>query len=69
MRSWIRAIAMLLLAMTLLLTPSCVSTQLVEGDRLIRHPQFKAAAIAAPDWTKEALRTVDRLEYQLKAKQ
>jgi len=32
---------------------------------LLAHPQFNAAAQAAPDFTKQALRTITRLETEL----
>lgn len=32
---------------------------------LLAHPQFGAAAQAAPDFTKQALRTITRLETEL----
>jgi hypothetical protein len=33
--------------------------------RLADHPEFPAAAAAAPEFTREALKTVAELEYEL----
>lgn len=34
-------------------------------DRLLAHPQFRAAAVAAPAFTADALNTVAQLEHDL----
>ena len=33
--------------------------------RLTAHPQFPRAAMQAPDFTRDALRTIAELEYEL----
>ena len=54
--------------MLLLATCSgCLTTKLNNTERLIAHPQFKAAAIAAPDWTEDALKTIADLEREIEA--
>ena len=37
------------------------------GERLINHPEFEAAAQAAPTWVEEALNTIAELEAQLES--
>ena len=36
-----------------------------ETASLLKHPEFYAAAKAAPNFVKDALRTVTQLEYEL----
>ena len=55
---------LLLLAMC----SGCITTKLNNTDRLIKHPQFKSAVIAAPDWTREALETIADLEREIESK-
>ena len=38
------------------------------SERLIAHPGFRKAAIASPEFVKETLKTVNRLEYELERK-
>jgi hypothetical protein len=35
------------------------------GERLIAHPSFRKATIAAPDWVAEALDTIAELEAEI----
>lgn len=42
--------------------PLPITAQRTETDKLKLHPQFKAAAQAAPDFVKEAFHTINRLE-------
>jgi hypothetical protein len=39
-----------------------------ESQRLIGRPDFTPAAQAAPDWVRDALRTINRLEFELEGK-
>lgn len=39
--------------------------ELNNADRLLRHPQFSAAARVAPDFVSDALKTINRLEHEL----
>lgn len=47
------------------LLSGCTAVQLNNSDRLIAHPQFRDAARAAPVWTSEALKTINRLEAEI----
>ena len=58
---------MLLLMLLSATCSGCLTTKLNNTDRLIAHPQFKAAAIAAPDWTEDALKTIADLEREIEA--
>ena len=58
-------IKMLLLMLLLAMCSGCLTTKLNNTDRLIAHPQFKAAAIAAPQWTEDALKTLADLEREI----
>ena len=52
----------------MLLLSGCVSVSLNNSERLMQHPEFEAAAQAAPAFTTEALKTINRLEYELERK-
>ena len=39
--------------------------RLDNGKRLIEHPEFEAAAQAAPNWTQEALDIIAELESEI----
>jgi len=54
-----------MLLLTLLLMSGCVSVKLENSGRLMSHPEFPAAAQAAPEFTREALKTINSLEYEL----
>ena len=56
-----------MLLLMLLLT-GCVSVKLNNSERLMEHPEFEAAAQAAPAFTTEALKTINELEYELERK-
>ena len=60
-KSWI------LLTLLLTCTAGCLTPmqKLENVRRLAEHPEFPAAAEAAPEFTREALRTVAELEYEL----
>lgn len=62
------AIKMLPLMLLLLMSSSCVSPRLNNTQRLLEHPQFKSAAIAAPRFVEDALKTITRLEKEIEAK-
>ena len=58
-RSWIT------LTLLLLFT-GCQTTPEYNGvKRLTAHPQFPRAAFHAPDFTRDALKTIAELEYEL----
>ena len=54
-----------MLLLMLLLMSGCVSVTLENSARLMRHPEFPAAAQAAPEFTREALKTINGLEYEI----
>ena len=43
----------------------CRTVELNNVETLTKHPQFPQAAQAAPEFTRDALRTVADLEYQI----
>jgi|TARA_Y100000310_G_scaffold187085_1_gene187187 hypothetical protein len=54
-----------MLLLMLLLTSGCVSAKLENSKRLMMHPEFEHAATNAPEFTREALKTINRLEYEI----
>jgi hypothetical protein len=44
------------------------AVKLNNADRLIARPDFKQAAQAAPEFVRDALKTINQLEYQLERK-
>ncbi len=48
-----------------LLSTGCLSPRMDNGERLIAHPSFRKATIAAPDWVAEALDTIAELEAEI----
>ena len=57
-----------LLTLLLALMSGCVATKLNNSERLTKHPGFRKAALASPAFVEEALKTVNRLEYELERK-
>ena len=45
-----------------------MTIKLNESRRLMQHPQFTNAVIYAPEFTRDALKTINRLEYLYKTK-
>ena len=43
-------------------------TKLDNSARLVARPDFEAARQAAPEWCRDALKTINQLEFQLEAK-
>jgi len=62
---WLMTLSLMLL---LILTSGCVGVKMNNSERLIAHPGFRKAALASPAFVKEALQTVNRLEYELERK-
>jgi len=56
-----------LLLWLILLQAGCLSAKLENSQRLMDRPDFEAAAIAAPEWVKDALKTINELEEHLEA--
>lgn len=46
----------------------CTSVRLDNSARLIARPDFPAARAAAPEWCRDALKTINALEAQLETK-
>ena len=44
---------------------SCVSVRLNNAQRLIERPDFENARTAAPEWCRDALKTINNLEYEI----
>ena len=60
LRGWIVSVTAIAL-----LSSGCLTPRLDNGERLIAHPQFKKAAIAAPEWVADALDTIAQLELEI----
>ena len=58
---------MLLLMLLLAMCSGCLTPRLNNTERLINHPQFRSAVLAAPDWTRDALETIADLEREIEA--
>ena len=58
-------IARMISAMLLLTLVSCVSVELDNAQRLIARPDFEDAKTAAPEWCRDALKTINNLEYEI----
>jgi len=63
MMKWTR----LLILLSMLNFCGCV--KLENSRRLIARPDFAAAALAAPEWTRDALKTINQLEERIEAGQ
>lgn len=55
-------------AVMLLLSSGCLHPRLDRGEELINHPQFEAAANAAPQWVTDALNIIVELEAEVERK-
>lgn len=61
---WKKKIVLLMLL--LMAPPGCATHQrLNNSERLTQRADFNAAVTAAPEWCREALKTINRLEYEL----
>ncbi len=56
------------LTLLLILMSGCVATKLNNSERLTKHPGFRKAALASPAFVEEALKTINKLEYELERK-
>lgn len=52
-------------ALFVLLLSSCVTVKLDNAQRLIARPDFEQAKAAAPEWCRDALKTINNLEYEI----
>ena len=53
----------------LILSPGCLAMKLENAQRLMNREDFEPAAQAAPEWVRDALKTINQLEEQLEAGQ
>lgn len=62
-----RLFTVLCLLSSVLWLSACASTpvQLNHADRLLARPDFPAARAAAPEWCRDALKTINALEADL----
>ena len=51
----------------ILLQAGCLNAKLENSQRLMNRPDFGTAAIAAPEWVKDALKTINELEERIEA--
>jgi hypothetical protein len=47
------------------LTACVTPVRLANSQRLIQRPDFPAASQAAPEWCRDALKTINRLEAEI----
>ena len=59
-KGWIVSVSVIAL-----LSSGCLTPRLDNGKRLIAHPQFEKATIAAPEWVADALDTIAELEREI----
>ena len=59
------ALKTLLLILPLLTLCGCIAPRLENTDRLMKRPDFSAAASAAPRWVEDALKTITALEHEI----
>ena len=55
------------LLLLILLQAGCLNAKLENSQRLMNRPDFGTAAIAAPGWVKDALKTINELEERIEA--
>lgn len=55
----------MLLLMLVSTASGCLAPRLNNSQRLMARPDFPAAAQAAPEWCRDALKTINRLEHQI----
>ena len=54
-----------LMLLSVLLTASCQHAKVNGVEEVLKHPQFPAAAKAAPNFTTEVLKKLAEYEYEL----
>ena len=65
MTKWMRLLTLCWLASL----SGCVSVKLENSARLMARPDFEAATIAAPEWVRDALKTINELEQRVESGQ
>ena len=61
--AWLLSAAVMLLPLS-----GCLHPRLDRGEELLSHPQFEAAANAAPQWVTDALDIIVELEAEVERK-
>lgn len=51
--------------LSIMLLSACASVRLDNAQRLINRTDFEAARTAAPEWCRDALKTINALEYEI----
>ena len=64
---WTRRIK-LLIAVLILSCTGCITSKLENAQRLMNRPDFTEATLAAPEWVRDALLTINKLEHKLERK-
>lgn len=62
-----RIVPVLCLLSSVLWAGGCASVKLDNSARLIGRHDFPAARAAAPEWCRDALKTINRLESQIES--
>lgn len=55
----------ILLFCAALLLAGCAQIQLENSSRLMKRPDFEPAKTAAPEWCRDALKTINALEMEI----
>ena len=58
----------LLIAGWIVFCTGCIGNKLENAQRMMDRPDFEQATIAAPEWVRDALLTINRLEHKLERK-
>ena len=58
----------LLIAVSIVCFTGCLSVKLENAQRMMDRPDFEQATIAAPEWVRDALLTINKLEHKLERK-
>jgi len=56
---------LLWIMLSTMLSSGCSHVRLNNADRLTRRSDFPAAAQAAPEWCRDALKTINSLEFEI----
>ena len=55
-------------AVSILCFTGCITSKLENAQRMMDRPDFEQATIAAPEWVRDALLTINKLEHKLERK-
>jgi len=56
------------MALLILVSTGCLQPRLENSQRLMKRPDFPLAVQAAPEWVRDSLKTINRLEFELERK-